>query len=47
MDTWAAFLNLGSGAAESVFPMDSSIRIRGVFSLNARGIEGHCFYGFN
>lgn len=47
MDTWVAFLNLGSGAAETVFAMDLSIRSRGVFSLNARGIEGQCFYGFN
>lgn len=47
MNTQGAFLNARSGAAETVFAMDLSIRSRSVFSLNIIDTEGQCFYGFN
>lgn len=47
MDTQVAFLNAFSGAAETVFAMDPSIRSGSVFSLNVIDTEGQCFYGFN
>lgn len=47
MDTQGAFLNTCSGAAETVFAVDLSVRSGSVFSLNIIDTEAQCFYEFS